>query len=48
LLRKEVPALGPDRYMAGDIAKATALIEAGALPAATIAALQNDPFPRLL
>jgi histidine ammonia-lyase len=46
-LRREVPALGADRYMAGDLAKATALVEAGALPAAAMSALQHDPFPRL-
>jgi histidine ammonia-lyase len=33
--------------MAGDLAKAAALIEADALPAAAIAALASDPFPRL-
>jgi histidine ammonia-lyase len=47
-LREEVPALGADRYMAGDIAKAAAMIEAGALPAAAIPELQHDPFPRLV
>jgi histidine ammonia-lyase len=46
-LRDEVPALGADRYMAGDIAKAAALVEAGALPAAAMTALGHDPFPRL-
>jgi histidine ammonia-lyase len=46
-LREEVPALGADRYMAGDIAKAAALVEAGRLPAAAMSALQSDPFPRL-
>jgi histidine ammonia-lyase len=47
VLRAQVPALGADRYMAGDIAKATALVEAGALPAAAVSALQSDPFPAL-
>jgi histidine ammonia-lyase len=46
-LRAQVPALGADRYMADDIAKATALVEAGALQAAAVSALQSDPFPRL-
>jgi histidine ammonia-lyase len=46
-LREEVPALSADRYMAGDIAKATALVEAGALMAAALSALQSDPFPTL-
>jgi histidine ammonia-lyase len=45
VLREQVPALGADRYMADDLAKATALIEAGALPAATISVLRNNPFP---
>jgi histidine ammonia-lyase len=47
LLREQVAALGPDRYMADDLAKAAALVEAGALPAAAISALQNNPFPML-
>lgn len=47
LLREQVPALGADRYMAGDLAKAAALVEADALPAAAIASLASDPFPRL-
>ena len=46
-LREEVPALGGDRYMADDLARATALVEAGALPAAAISVLKNDPFPNL-
>jgi histidine ammonia-lyase len=46
-LREEVPALGGDRYMADDLASATALVEAGALPAAAISLLENDPFPNL-
>ncbi|WGD54713.1 histidine ammonia-lyase [Bradyrhizobium sp. CB1650] len=46
-LREQVPALGADRYMAGDLASAAALIEADALPAAALSMLANDPFPRL-
>ncbi|MBO0750626.1 MAG: histidine ammonia-lyase [Bradyrhizobiaceae bacterium] len=46
-LREEVPALSTDRYMAGDLAKAAALVESGALPAAAMSALANDPFPIL-
>ncbi|TPQ31907.1 histidine ammonia-lyase [Bradyrhizobium guangdongense] len=46
-LREQVPALGADRYMAGDITKAAALVDAGALPAAALSASQNNPFPRL-
>lgn len=46
-LRTQVPALTTDRYMADDLAKATALVEAGALPAAAMSALANDPFPIL-
>jgi len=46
-LREEVPALGGDRYMADDLARATALVEAGALPAAAISVLENDPLPNL-
>lgn len=46
-LREQVPALAADRYMAGDLGKATALIEAGALPAVALATLSTDPFPRL-
>jgi histidine ammonia-lyase len=47
VLREQVPALGGDRYMADDLAKATALVEAGALPAAAISVLKNNPFPNL-
>jgi histidine ammonia-lyase len=47
VLREQVPALAADRYMAGDLAKAAALVEANALPAAVIAALPTDPFPIL-
>jgi histidine ammonia-lyase len=43
-----VSALGADRYMADDIAKATALIEAGVLPAAAISLLGSNPFPILV
>jgi histidine ammonia-lyase len=46
-LREHVPALGADRYMADDLARATALVDADVLPAAAIAVLPNDPFPRL-
>jgi histidine ammonia-lyase len=46
-LREQVPALGSDRYMAGDLAKATALVAAGALPATAISALNDNPFPNL-
>jgi histidine ammonia-lyase len=46
-LRAQVPALCADRYMAGDLAKATALVETGALPAAAMSSLANDPFPIL-
>ncbi|MGY3563925.1 histidine ammonia-lyase [Bradyrhizobium sp. USDA 4463] len=46
-LREQVPALGADRYMAGDLAEAAALIEADALPSAALARLSTDPFPRL-
>src|SRR4051812_1717019 len=47
LLREQVPALGPDRYMADDLAKARALVEAGRLPEAAIAVLEQNPFPIL-
>jgi histidine ammonia-lyase len=47
VLREQVPALGVDRYMADDLAKAAALVAAGTLPAATISVLKNNPFPRL-
>jgi histidine ammonia-lyase len=33
--------------MADDLAKATALVEAGALPTAAISVLENNPFPIL-
>jgi len=46
-LREQVPELRSDRYMADDLAKATALVEADALPAAAISALQTNPFPIL-
>jgi histidine ammonia-lyase len=42
-----VPALGADRYMADDLAKATVLVAAGALPAAAISVLEKNPFPIL-
>ena len=47
VLREQVPALGADRYMADDLAKATALVEAGALPAAAMSVLEKNPFPNL-
>jgi histidine ammonia-lyase len=47
VLREQVPALGHDRYMADDLAKATALVEAGALPAAALSVLPTNPFPTL-
>jgi histidine ammonia-lyase len=47
VLREKVPALGPDRYMADDLARASALVEAGRLPAAAIAVLKHNPFPTL-
>ena len=47
VLREQVPALGGDRYMADDLAKATALVAAGALPAAAMSVLKNNPFPNL-
>jgi histidine ammonia-lyase len=46
-LREQVPALGGDRYMADDLAKATALVVAGTLPAAAMSVLKNNPFPNL-
>jgi len=47
VLREQVPALDSDRYMADDIAKATALVEAGLLPATAVSVLKNNPFPNL-
>lgn len=47
MLREQVPALDADRYMAGDLAKATALVAAGALPATATSVLKDDPFPKL-
>jgi len=47
VLREQVPALGGDRYMADDLAKATALVAAGALQAAVMTVLKNNPFPNL-
>src|SRR6266700_3410314 len=46
-LRAQVPALGSDRYMADDLAKAKALVEEGQLPAAAMAVLAQNPFPTL-
>ena len=48
VLREQVPALGADRYMADDLAKATVLVAAGALPAAAISVLEKNPFPILV
>ncbi len=48
VLREQVPVLGADRYMAGDLAKAAVLVEADALPVAALAQLPTDPFPRLV
>ncbi|PAY05849.1 histidine ammonia-lyase [Bradyrhizobium sp. UFLA03-84] len=45
-LRARVPALAADRYMADDLARAARLIEADTLPAAALAALSTDPFPK--
>jgi histidine ammonia-lyase len=47
VLREQVPALGSDRYMADDLAKATALVAAGALPATAVSMLEENPFPIL-
>lgn len=46
-LRRHVPPLGPDRYMAGDLAVAAKLVESGALQRAVTAVLHSDPFPIL-
>ena len=46
-LRAHVPALAAYRYMADDLARAARLIEADALPAAAIAVLPTNPFPKL-
>src|SRR5262249_15918797 len=46
-LREEVPELGADRYMADDLARARALVEAGALQSAAMWALPGNPFPIL-
>ena len=46
-LREQVRELGEDRYMADDLAKAAALVGAGALPAAAMSALPHNPFPIL-
>jgi histidine ammonia-lyase len=47
VLREQVPALGHDRYMADDLAKATALVAAGTLPTVAVSVLKNNPFPNL-
>jgi histidine ammonia-lyase len=46
-LREQVPALGADRYMADDLAKAKALVEAGMLSSVAASVLAQDPFPIL-
>lgn len=46
-LRAHVPALGSDRYMADDLAKAAALVMGGALAAAASGVLGRDLFPKL-
>jgi histidine ammonia-lyase len=46
-LREQVPPLGPDRYIADDLSKATALVEAGTLIAIAMTALESNPFPIL-
>ncbi len=48
MLREQVPALGSDRYMADDLAKAAALVAAGTLPAAAMSVLKQNPFPMLV
>jgi histidine ammonia-lyase len=47
-LREQVPALRHDRYMAGDLAKATALVESGTLLDTAISVLGRNPFPILV
>ena len=47
VLREQVLPLGGDRYMADDLAKATALVAAGTLPAAVMSVLKKKPFPNL-
>ncbi|WP_426434637.1 histidine ammonia-lyase [Bradyrhizobium genosp. P] len=47
VLREQVAALGPDRYMADDLAKAKALVEAGMLPSVAMSVLAQNPFPSL-
>jgi histidine ammonia-lyase len=46
-LREQVPVLGADRYMADDLAKTKALIDADALPAVAMSVLAQNPFPVL-
>ena len=46
-LRARVPALGPDRYLANDLAAAAALVSGGQVLAAARAELTADPFPSL-
>lgn len=47
LLREKVPALGSDRYMAGDLAAATSFVTSGALTTTAISMLDSNPFPTL-
>jgi histidine ammonia-lyase len=46
-MREQVPALGADRYMADDLAKAKALVEAGMPSSVAMSALAQNPFPIL-
>jgi histidine ammonia-lyase len=46
-LRRHVPSLKDDRYMAGDLAHAGALIANDVLPMVVRDALGRDPFPKL-
>ena len=47
-LRTTVPKVDADRYMAGDLATAAALVESDDLVTEAIAALGTNPFPSLL
>jgi len=46
-LREQVPALGADRYMADDLAKAKALVETDMLSSVAMSVLAQNPFPIL-
>jgi histidine ammonia-lyase len=46
-VRERVPTLAADRYMADDLAKAKALVEADTLPAVAMSTLAKNPFPIL-